>query len=163
MNADPRVMEFFRSPLDRIGSDTMVDRIEKHFDDHGFGLWALEVPGTTAFIGFCGLSNVPFRAHFTPCIEIGWRLGFEHWGQGYATEAAKLAIAHGFSDMKLPGVVAFTAMGNVRSRAVMKRLGMRHEPADDFDHPSLPYGHPLVRHVLYRLCNAQTSQAGVTQ
>jgi RimJ/RimL family protein N-acetyltransferase len=153
MNSDARVMEFFQSPLDRSESDALIDRIQQDLEDHGFGLWALELPGTAPFIGFCGLSKVRFSAHFTPCVEVGWRLAAAHWGRGYATEAAKLAIAHGFSDLALPGVVSFTSIGDLRSRAVMERLGMRHDPADDFDHPSLPLGHPLARHVLYRLGN----------
>lgn len=157
MNCDDRVMEFFRSPLDRRESDALVDRIHQHWEDHGFGLWALELPGTAPFIGFCGLSKVRFSAHFTPCVEVGWRLAAAHWGHGYATEAAKLALAHGFSDLALPEVVSFTAAGNLRSRAVMERLGMHHDPAEDFDHPSLPHGHPLRRHVLYRLNNGESS------
>jgi ribosomal-protein-alanine N-acetyltransferase len=157
MNCDARVMEFFRSPLDRRESDALVDRIQQHWEDHGFGLWALELSGTAPFIGFCGLSKVRFTAHFTPCVEVGWRLAAAHWGHGYATESAKFAIAHGFSDLALPEVVSFTSLGNLRSRAVMERLGMHHDPADDFDHPSLPHGHPLARHALYRLSNTQTS------
>jgi len=156
MNCDARVMEFFRSPLDRRESDALVDRIQQHWEDHGFGLWALELSGTAPFIGFCGLSKVRFTAHFTPCVEVGWRLAAAHWGHGYATESAKFAIAHGFSDLALPEVVSFTSLGNLRSRAVMERLGMHHDPADDFDHPSMPHGHPLARHALYRLSNTQT-------
>ena len=148
-------MEFFRSPLDRCDSDALVDRIQQHWEDHGFGLWALEVLGTAPFIGFCGLSKVRFCAHFTPCVEVSWRLAAAHWGHGYATEAAKLAIAHGFSALALSEVVSFTSIGNLRSRAVMERLGMRHDPAGDFDHPSLPPDHQLAQQVLYRLSNTQ--------
>jgi ribosomal-protein-alanine N-acetyltransferase len=153
MNFDARIMKFFRSPLGRIESDEVVDRIQKHFEDQGFGLWALEVPGTAPFIGFCGLSVARFSAHFTPCVEVGWRLAYEHWGQGYATEAAKVAVHYGFSELNLPEIVSFTSKCNLRSRAVMERLGMRQDPADDFDHPGLPPAHPLARHVLYRLKN----------
>jgi RimJ/RimL family protein N-acetyltransferase len=158
MNADPRVMEFFRSPLSRADSDAMVDRIERHFDKRHYGLWAIEVPGVAAFIGFAGLMLAEFEAPFTPCVEIGWRLAFEHWGHGYASEAARLALGCGFNVLALPEIVSFTSATNHRSRAVMERLGMRRNPADDFDYPSLPEGHPLRPHVLYRL--AADSKSG---
>ena len=151
VNADPRVMEFFRSRLTRAESDAMVDGIEAHFNAHGFGLWAIELPGVAPFIGFTGLSTARFKAPFTPCIEVGWRLTFAHWGQGYATEAARLALGYGFGSLGIPEVVSFTSAANLRSRAVMERLGMQRDGAEDFDHPSLPEGHPLRRHVLYRL------------
>ena len=154
MNSDARVMEFFRSRLSRIESDAMVDRIQEHFSERDFGLWAVEVPDVAPFIGFAGLTVVaapPFSARFTPCVEVGWRLAFEHWGHGYATEAARLALGYGFRTIALPEVVSFTSATNQRSRAVMERLGMRRDPAEDFDYPSLPEGHPLRRHVLYRI------------
>ena len=151
MNADPRVMEFFRSPLGRAESDTMVDRIQAHFSERGFGLWAIEVPGIAPFIGFTGLTVALFSAPFTPCVEVGWRLASQHWGQGYATEAARLALGYGFGTLALPEVVSFTSATNHRSRAVMERLGMQRDPADDFDHPGIAEGHALRRHVLYRL------------
>jgi RimJ/RimL family protein N-acetyltransferase len=151
MNADVRVMEFFRSPLSRADSDAMVDRIQAHFSEHGFGLWAIEVPGIAPFVGFTGLTVARFSAPFTPCVEVGWRLAFEHWGRGYAEEAAQLALGYGFGPLALPEVVSFTSATNHRSRAVMERLGMRRNPADDFDHPGIVEGHPLRRHVLYRL------------
>src|SRR3984893_2227713 len=151
MNSDQRVMEFFRSSLGRVESDAMVDGIQKHFSEHDFGLWAIEVPGVAPFIGFAGLAVPRFIAHFTPCVEIGWRLAFEHWGHGYATEAARLALGYAFGTLALSDVVSFTSVGNHRSRSVMERLGMRRNPADDFDYPSFPEGHPLRRHVLYLL------------
>ena len=151
MNSDARVMEFFRSRLTRGESDAMVDDIRKHFREHGFGLWAIEAPGVAPFIGFAGLAIPQFSAHFTPCVEIGWRLAFEHWGRGYATEAARLALDYGLETLALPEVVSFTSAANVRSRAVMERLGMRRDPTDDFDYPRFPEGHPLRGHVLYRL------------
>jgi RimJ/RimL family protein N-acetyltransferase len=158
MNSDARVMEFFRSRLSRVESDAMVDGIKKHFGEHGFGLWAIEVPGVAPFIGFAGLAVQRFRAHFTPCVEIGWRLAFEHWGYGYATEAAGLALGYGFGAAALPEVVSYTSATNHRSRAVMERLGMRRDPADDFDYPRFPEGHPLRPHVLYRLDSASYFQ-----
>jgi RimJ/RimL family protein N-acetyltransferase len=129
----------------------MVDRIGAHFGEHGFGLWAIELPGVAPFIGFAGLTWARFSAPFTPCVEVGWRLAFEHWGHGYATEAARLALGYGFGTLALSEVVSFTSATNLRSRAVMERLGMRRDPAEDFDYPSFPEGHPLRRHVLYRL------------
>ena len=151
MNSDARVMEFFARSLSRVESDAMVDRIQMHFSERDFGLWAIEVPGVAPFIGFAGLAVPGFSAHFTPCVEVGWRLAFEHWGHGYATEAAQLALGYGFGTLALSDVVSFTSVTNQRSRAVMERLGMRRDPADDFDYPALPEGHPLRRHVLYRL------------
>ena len=151
MNSDARVMEFFRSPLSRVESDAMVDGIEKHFGEHGFGLWAIEVPDVAPFIGFAGLAIACFSAHFTPCVEVGWRLAFAHWGHGYATQAARLALGYGFGTLALAEIVSFTSATNLRSRAVMERLGMRRDPAEDFDYPSMPEGHPLRPHVLYRL------------
>ena len=151
MNSDARVMEFFWGRLSRVESDAMVDGIQRNFSEHDFGLWAIEVPGVAPFIGFAGLTWVRFSAHVTPCVEVGWRLAFEHWGHGYATEAARLALGYGFGTLSLSEVVSFTSATNHRSRAVMERLGMRRDPAEDFDHPALPESHPLRRHVLYRL------------
>jgi ribosomal-protein-alanine N-acetyltransferase len=154
MNADPRVMEHFPAPLAAAESDALLERIRAHFAARGFGLWAVEVPGGPDFIGFVGLSVPDFEAAFTPCVEVGWRLAAEHWGRGYATEAARAALAFGFGSLGLPEVVSFTVAANERSRRVMERLGMRRDPAEDFDHPSLPAGHPLCRHVLYRIARA---------
>lgn len=151
MNADPRVMAFFPQPLDRGESDALVDRIEQHFAEHGFGPWALELPGVAPFIGFVGLAVPRFAAHFTPCVEIAWRIAFDHWRRGYATEAGRAVLAHAFGPLALPVVVSFATEANHRSRAVMARLGMTRDPAEDFDHPALPEGHRLRRHVLYRL------------
>jgi RimJ/RimL family protein N-acetyltransferase len=150
LNADPEVMEHFPSRLTRADSDAFVDRIEADFDERGYGLWALEVEPTGEFIGFTGLSMPRFEASFMPAVEIGWRLARSAWGHGYASEAARESLRYAFSDLALSEVVSFTAVGNVRSRAVMERIGMTHDPADDFDHPLVPDGSPLRRHVLYR-------------
>src|ERR1051326_9408990 len=150
LNADARVMEFFRSPLSRAESDAMVDYLQAHLDKRGFSLWAVEVPGEAPFIGFTGLLVPGFSAHFTPCVEIGWRLASAHWGRGYATEAARLALGYGFATLGLAEIVSYTSVTNRRSRAVMERLGMRRDPADDFDHPAVPEGHPLRRHEIGR-------------
>lgn len=151
LNADAQVMAHFPSVLSRADSDGLAARIRAHFDAHGFGFWALEVPGVTDFAGFVGLARPGFRAHFTPCVEIGWRLAREHWGRGYAAEAAWAAARFGFERLGLAEIVSFTAQGNHRSRRVMERIGMTRSPDDDFDHPSLAVEHRLARHVLYRL------------
>jgi RimJ/RimL family protein N-acetyltransferase len=148
LNADAQVMEHFPSVLTRDECDAMVARIESHFEQHGFGLWAVEVRDQIPFIGFVGLSIPSFAAHFTPCVEVGWRLAVESWGRGYATEAARAALAFGFGPLGLAEIVSFTVPENDRSRRVMERLGMTHNPADDFEHPSLP---GRRRHVLYRV------------
>ena len=161
LNADPEVMEHFPAALTREQSDTAVDRIEDHFRRKGFGLWAVEVVDGAPFIGFTGLVTVPFFAPFTPAVEVGWRLAREHWGHGYATEAATEALRFAFEETRLREIVSFTIPANVRSRRVMERLGMHHDPADDFDNPRIPARHPMSRHVLYRLTADQWSDRGV--
>lgn len=151
LNADPVVMEHFPSTLTRAESDATAARVRDDFARRGYGPWAVEVPGVADFIGFVGLSVPRFEAHFTPCVEVGWRLARAHWGKGYATEAARAALDFGFRVLDLHEIVAFAVPGNARSRAVMARLGMSRAEADDFDHPGVSAGHPLRRHVLYRL------------
>jgi len=151
LNADPRVMEFFPGVLSRVESDGLAARIRLHMKAHGFGLWAVELPGVAPFIGFVGLMTVPPALPFAPAVEVGWRLAHEHWGRGYATEAARAAVEFGFGVLGLGEIVSFTAERNRPSRAVMERLGMTHSPAEDFAHPAIPAGHALRRHVLYRL------------
>jgi RimJ/RimL family protein N-acetyltransferase len=151
MNADPRVMEHFPSVLTREESDAMVGRIRAAMEKNGFGFWAVEVPGVADFVGFIGLSIPSFAAPFMPCVEIGWRIAVEHWDKGIATEGARAALDAAFGELGLSEVVSFTVTGNTRSRRVMERLGMRHDAREDFDHPNVPEGHPLRRHVLYRI------------
>lgn len=151
MGADPRVMEYFPSTLTREQSDTIADRIEAGIEERGFGFWAVEIPGAAPFAGFIGLSVPKFQTHFTPCVEIGWRLAPQFWNLGYATEGAKASLAYGFETLNLPEIVAFAVTNNRASRRVMEKLGMTYDPGDDFDHPGLPHGHPLRRHVLYRI------------
>ena len=155
LNADPEVVRFLSGPMTRADSDALIGRIEAGFDSDGFGLWAVEVSATAEFIGFTGLARPRFTAHFTPAVEVGWRLARSAWGYGYATEAARAALEYGFGPGSLDEVVSFTARGNVRSRAVMNRVGMTHDEADDFDHPMLAAAHPLRPHVLYRLPRRQ--------
>ena len=151
LNADPEVMRYFRAPLDRAASDAFVDRIEARFDEYDYGLWAVEVRATGSFIGFIGLSRQTFEAPFNPAVEVGWRLSREAWGHGYATEGARAALAYGFGSVGLEEIVSMTTKTNLRSQAVMQRLGMTTDPADDFEYPLLPKDHPLRPHVLYRL------------
>jgi ribosomal-protein-alanine N-acetyltransferase len=151
MNADPRVMEQFANRLTTSESDAFIDRMIERWAADGFGLWAVERRTDGRFLGFTGLAAPTFEAHFTPAVEIGWRFAVDAWGHGYATEAARAALRFGFEDLDLPEIVSFTTVANARSRAVMERLGMSNDPADDFDHPRLPVGHPIRPHVLYRL------------
>jgi RimJ/RimL family protein N-acetyltransferase len=151
LNADPVVMEYFPARLSRAESDDLIARIEAGFATHGYGLWALEVRATGEFVGFTGLAVPSFNAHFTPAAEVGWRLARSAWGKGYATEAGLASVAFGFRDVGLDEIVSFTSATNVRSRAVMKRIGMTHDPADDFDHPETEKTDPLRPHVLYRI------------
>lgn len=155
LNADPDVMQFFPAPLTHAESDAMIDRMQAAIAERGWGNWCLEVDGRC--VGFAGLSTPNFVAHFTPCVEIGWRLSRSAWGHGYATEAARLALAFGFDDLKLDEVVSFTTFANVRSRRVMERIGMTRDATDDFDHPRLSVGHALRPHVLYRIARATSS------
>ena len=151
MNADPRVMQYFPSLLTPKESDALVERVEAHFEQHRFGPWAAELKATGEFAGFIGLSVPRFEAHFTPCVEIGWRLAARFWNQGLATEGARAVLRFGFETLGLEEIVSFTAVENWASRRVMEKIRMRRDPADDFDHPEITAGHPLLRHVLYRI------------
>lgn len=157
MSADPEVMAYFPAVLSREESDARVDRIEAEFAERGWGLWAVEVPGELPFAGFVGLSIPRFEASFMPCVELGWRLARGVWGRGYATEAARAAVAFGFEQLGLSEIVSCTAVPNERSWRAMERLGMTHDPHEDFDYPALPDGHWLRRHVLYRLRQPEIS------
>ena len=152
MSADPAVMEFLRPFPDLAACEAWAMRARAHWDEHGFGQWVVEVPGEAAFIGVVGLARISYEAHFTPAVEIAWRLARAYWGRGYASEAARAALNHGFGELGLEQIVAVTVPANRRSRRVMERLGMARDPADDFDHPNVPEG-PLRRHVLYRMRN----------
>jgi RimJ/RimL family protein N-acetyltransferase len=154
MNADPQVMEYFPKCLSREESDASATRIREGFARHGFGWWAVEVFGVSDFIGVTGISVPPYETHFTPCVEIGWRLARKFWGFGYATEAARLALDYGFQVTGLEEIVSFTFAGNLRSRRVMERLGMTYSAEDDFEHPRLAPGDRLRPHVLYRIDRA---------
>ena len=148
MGRDPEVMRYFPGLLDRAASDAFVDRCMQRFADCGWGLWVVDEGG---FRGFTGLNPAPDALPCAPAVEVGWRLARDAWGHGYATEAAQAALSYGFEELGLGEIVSFTATLNARSIAVMQRLGMTRDPSEDFDHPALPGGHPLRRHVLYRL------------
>ncbi|HST13981.1 MAG TPA: GNAT family N-acetyltransferase [Gaiellaceae bacterium] len=150
LNADPIVMEHFPSTMSREASDAYVDRVSRLIAERGWGTWAVEVAATAEFIGFVGLNEPRFEAHFTPAVEIGWRLARGAWGHGYATEAARAALAYAFDELKLAEVVSFTTVENWRSRRVMERIGMTYDPTDDFDHPNVTDAR-IRPHVLYRL------------
>ena len=154
MNGDPVVMEHFVKPQTPAESGVFVDRIRAQWQAEGWGLWALERSDTGEFLGYAGLWPVRFEAAFTPKVEVGWRLAAGHWGQGFATEAAQRAVVYAFDTLGWPEIVSFTAVGNLRSRAVMERLGMGREPEWDFEHPYVPEGHPVRPHVFYRLSAA---------
>lgn len=151
INQDPKVMNYFLSPLTREESDTLAKKIISLFDQNGYGLFAVEIPGECDFIGFVGLLEATFPAPFTPAMEIGWRLDSTYWGRGFAPEAAQAVLDFAFNQLKLEEIVSFTPKGNHPSRRVMEKIGMRCDPKDDFDYPTHPEGHPLKRHVLYRI------------
>ena len=151
LNSDDRVTVTLAGSADRATSDALAKRWNASFAEHGFGYWAVELPGRASFIGSLGLAVPGFEAPFMPAVEIGWRLAFDHWGKGYATEGARAALDFGFTKVGLAEIVSFTAKSNARSRAVMERLGMHCDPKDDFNHVRLGPDHPLYRHVLYRL------------
>ncbi len=153
MSADVRVMEYFPNPLTSDESDTLASNIEGLITEKGWGLWALEIKDSQKFAGFVGLHEPIMNLPFSPCIEVGWRLGYEFWGQGYATEAATAALKFAFEVLELAEVVSFTATLNLRSQAVMKRLKMQNT-GKNFDHPKVPIAHPLREHVLYRIARS---------
>jgi RimJ/RimL family protein N-acetyltransferase len=160
MNADPAVMEYFPAPLTHEETAALVERIEDCFRTNGYGLWAVEIGRGAHLAGFVGLSPVEIPYPFAPAVEVGWRLVRACWGHGFATEAATASLRFGFDEVGLDEIVSFTSVVNDRSRRVMERIGMNRIPADDFDHPSLPEGNPLRRHVLYRVRSDRPSLAG---
>jgi RimJ/RimL family protein N-acetyltransferase len=153
LNADPEVMRYFPAPLRRDESDGLATKARALIEARGWGLWAVEVVETNEFIGFIGLAEPSFDADFTPAVEVGWRLHRRHWGSGYATEGARAALAFAFEELSLEEVVSFTSAVNLRSRRVMERLGMTHDPEDDFEHPRVD-DRVLRPHVLYRIKRA---------
>ncbi len=150
MSADAAVMEHLGGPMSRAESDAAMMRCRAR-RAAGMGPWALEAPGVASFVGFVGLMHTSFEAPFTPCVEVLWRLAREHWGKGYASEAARASLREGFEVHELDAIVSFTVLANVRSQRVMERIGMTRSHRDDFDHPMVPVGSPLRPHILYRI------------
>jgi RimJ/RimL family protein N-acetyltransferase len=159
MCADSRVMEYFESPLTRDESERAILRMNAHIAEHGFGFWAVEERASGAFAGMNGLKRTDFEAAFTPAVELGWRLRHGAWGRGFASEAARACLAFAFQELKLPDVVAIAAIRNLRSRAVMERIGMSRNPDEDFIHPKMPPDHALQPCVLYRMKAADLPNA----
>ena len=159
LNADPRVMKFFPALLTPEESDATAARIATFFEQNGYGFWALEEKGGAPFMGYVGLGVPRYEMPFSPCIEIGWRLAHEFWGRGYAREAANASLDFGFGNLKLDEIVSFTATINQRSWRVMEAIGMKRSPDEDFNHPALAEGHPLQRHVLYRISRSDWQKA----
>lgn len=149
LHQDAEVMRHFPALLSEAESTKLLERLKLHHREHGFGVWAVEIPGVAPFAGCVGLSKTSFEASFTPSVELAWRLARGFWDRGYATEAAAACVKYAFETLRLPEVVAFTALPNTRSMRVMERLGMSY--AGQFEHPKLPEGHALRRHVLYRV------------
>ena len=158
MNADPKVMRFFERTRSRQEADALLDRFVEEIERTGYGFWALELRETGETIGFTGLRDIDFNEPFSPGVEIGWRLLARHWGNGYATEAARACLTHGFEQMDLDEIVSFAVVENWASRRVMERIGMHREPRYDFDHPDVPPASPLARHAFYRLKSADWRQ-----
>ncbi len=154
LNGDARVMVYFQAPLTEAQTSDVMARVMSDFERDGWGLFAVEVPGLWPFAGFVGLARPHFEARFTPCVEIGWRLTYEAQGRGFATEAARRVVRFAFEQLRLPELVSFTVPRNLPSRRVMEKLGMQLD--GEFDHPAIPEGHPLRRHVLYRLRRSST-------
>lgn len=151
MNQDPRVMEYFLKPLTEEESRNFYERIQREIEEYGYGLFAVEVKISGEFIGYIGLHHTTFEADFCPCIEIGWRLCVEAWGKGYATEGAMACLDYAFGSLQVPELYSFTSLPNRRSERVMQKIGM--QKIKEFDHPLVPSGHELLRHLLYRIAN----------
>ena len=154
INQDPKVMECLLKPLTEVETAAMIEKIQRHFKEHGFGPFACILKQTSNCIGFVGLFVPEFTAHFTPCVEIGWRLSSQVWDKGYATEAARAVLRVGFEQFGLKEIVSFTVPANQRSIRVMEKIGMRRDLNGDFNHPKVPDDHPLKMHVLYRITKA---------
>jgi len=160
MNADPKVMEYFLGTKSPEESKKEMEVLEKHIEKYGWGFWAVELSQSGQWIGMIGLKHVAIVAPFTPAVEIGWRLSHPFWGKGYATEGALASLKYGFEALLLPEIVSYTPVQNMRSRRVMEKIGLSHDLKDDFNHPRLPEGHPLRRHVLYRLKRSDWEKKG---
>lgn len=151
INRDPLVMEYFPALEKREETRNAILRVREHHRKYGYSLYAVELKQTHELIGFVGIKNVTFKADFTPAVEIGWRISSRHWNQGYATEAANAVVQHTFNTLGIKELVSFAVEKNMASRRIMEKIGMSHNPNDDFNHPELEKDSPLCRHVLFRL------------
>lgn len=149
LNADSRVMEYFPSTLTFDQTKSFLEMLKTRQEEDGFSFLAAELKSTGEFIGMIGLNRPRYQTPFTPCVEIGWRIAFEHWNNGYATEGATACLAYGFENLNLDEIVSFTASTNLKSQRIMEKIGMQRNPTGDFNHPNVPEGHPLSLHVLY--------------
>lgn len=151
INQDPKVIELLRGPLTLEQVNDFISAVNKQQEKHGYTLWAVELKETGKFIGFIGLNYPDWKSHFTPAVEVAWRLGSQYWGKGYATEGAKASLDYGFKQCGLKEIVSFTVPANIRSIRVMEKIGLKRDLNGDFAHPKLPANHPLSQHILYRL------------
>ncbi len=168
LNADPKVMEFFAAPLSKQESNALAKKIQQEFEQRRYGYWAVEIPEKASFIGYIGLNYWNYEMPFAPCIDVGWRLAFPYWGNGYATEGARASLWYGFEILKFTEIVSMATIGNIRSHRVMDRIGMKYTAAEDFEHPRVPKGHPLSLRRLYRIskkewCPSSTSEHPIFQ
>lgn len=158
INQDPQVIEFLRGPMTKEQVDEFISAMIIHNDKHSYTLWAVELKETDELIGFIGLKYIDWEAHFTPAVEVGWRLGSQYWGKGYATEGASAALNYGFKRCGLKEIVSFTVPSNVRSIRVMEKIGLKRDVNGDFTHPKSPVDHPLSKHILYRIAKEEYLQ-----
>lgn len=152
MNANTKVMKYFPNILSKEQSDEFISKINSHFNEKGYGLWAVEIKETKEFIGFIGFFNATFESYFTPCVEIGWRLDNKYWNKGYATEGAKACLEYGFNNLGMNSIYSFTSQLNKRSINVMKKIGLKEKGT--FHHPKIIEDNPLRLHVLYKIDKA---------
>lgn len=151
INQDSKVVELLRGPLTMKQVKDFIPVVNKHQEKHGYTLWAVELKETGELVGFIGLNYIDWESHFTPAVEVGWRLGSQYWNKGYATEGAKASLEYGFKKCDLKEIVSFTVPANIRSIRVMEKIELKRDLNSDFAHPKLPAGHPLSQHILYRL------------
>ena len=151
INQDPKVTEFLLGPLAMEQITGFIEAMNSHSASHGYTIWAACLKETSELIGFIGLKSIDWKSHFTPAVEIAWRLGAQYWGKGYATEGAKATVKYGFNQCGLEEILSFTVPDNIRSLQVMQKIGLKHDIQGSFEHPELPVDHPLSQHVLYRL------------
>lgn len=160
INQNPKIIEFIRGPITMEQVNDFISAVNRQSDKHGYTLWAVELKETGELMGFIGLNYIDWESHFTPAVEVGWRLGSQFWGKGYATEGAKASLDYGFKQCGLKEIVSFTVPANIRSIRVMEKIGLKRDVNGDFAHPKLAADHLLSQHILYRLTIDEYLQAG---